>query len=1278
MASSSKRKSQVNLHRTGSITDFFTALRPTGGNEVPDKHAKHQKLKRSRKADGADGSMKHNVFSTANVIAGTSLDVTVNKAQKKDYVGTVSPVTKIGLPPLFNCQLKCHRNNSSHNLPSCSSGEPKDKECTKSISSKHISAKSIRPLSRTLSRGRTSQHVEVETVDADLLHAHGLEKQKLHLPLSKSTQSHSYMSCHQGIHLPHKCQSEVIQILKRNHQLENAERLDGDGHQLATWRALQPGGHVLQNTNDNLLWRLSWPACPLLRHLRGLMHVCFSSASYRSHCDLITQSNTQTDKQMARRNHSLKPQRSGWREDLPEDVLEQLLEELKLANPLFPVQKLFTALSKKRSKHEETWVNQELKKNTHIVGMADHRLRGKRKWMVEGPGQGISPKRRRPNQRPEENATVDPGSPTGLPLVISDHTPRRQACRSRLSRTRRRRRQGKNASPSLASNVTVSLQDIGKSDTENTAQQFNKKECIREDVLWTEKYQPSHSSEVIGNAAGVKRLQKWLKEWKLRADKEECRRRKEEIRRGKNKESWDSGDFEGEVVVEDCETELCNAVLIAGPHGIGKSTAVYACAQELGFKVFEVNASSQRSGRLLLTQLKEATQSHQVGSSTAAASKPTYFTSHTTAGSSIKPASSSLTGKTNLSSKVTTSTRRLPSAPRNKSAHKRENCVDLTHFFQKRNKPEHKPQSSPNHFKHGGHSGEPDDYEKNTETGFPMKQEIDDEDNNPSLSRTGRSTLMSLILFEEVDVIFSEDVGFLSAIKTFMSTTKRPVVLTTTDPLFGGTFDGCLEELHFKKPSVEVVCSYLRLVCLAEGVRTDPRDIRSLWAVTGGDIRQGLLQLQFWVRSGGGLGAPPLPYHPVTPQGRPCVKTPQAQEESVERLKQPTDLPACDGVCPGTPQEVLDTWAVQKLARMFKVPSVHSWTMPEHSRCLEVLSESQRRGINLLYLNMESLLPLPTATSPNLRGDYLKVSKSEPCEDTEVKKLQEPSSCSKDPDKLPGGREASKQRKGRCLSLKGTQRSKLDLKQNVSSSHQPKDTQCHRIHQSEVKTERHKAEKKPSSLVSDCLDSLTGFLDDLSFMDCWLQDKHVNRNGQHGPPGLPLVSFGAEMREGMLDELGEEQEEDEMCWHRSAEMRAAVEGRSFRGCCMEMDQAMARAQDLGEEVGADQWKQMLEQLTIPPPPDSDGILWGQPNRSETSAIEKRTDIIKTILSSKEFNRLGSTRAVITDYLPCLRTICKSESRQDQGRTRHRQPHYLRRIQSGLSRSTLLLLSNAFP
>lgn len=34
-------------------------------------------------------------------------------------------------------------------------------------------------------------------------------------------------------------------------------------------------------------------------------------------------------------------------------------------------------------------------------------------------------------------------------------------------------------------------------------------------------------------------------------------------------------------------------------------------------------------------------------------------------------------------------------------------------------------------------------------------------------------------LLPQVDVIFDEDVGFLAAVKTFMTTTKRPVVLTT-------------------------------------------------------------------------------------------------------------------------------------------------------------------------------------------------------------------------------------------------------------------------------------------------------------------------------------------------------------------------------------------------------------------------------------------------------------------------------------------------------------------
>lgn len=44
---------------------------------------------------------------------------------------------------------------------------------------------------------------------------------------------------------------------------------------------------------------------------------------------------------------------------------------------------------------------------------------------------------------------------------------------------------------------------------------------------------------------------------------------------------WDCGEEDS----QDGEDMLCNTVLITGPTGVGKTAAVYACAQELGFKV---------------------------------------------------------------------------------------------------------------------------------------------------------------------------------------------------------------------------------------------------------------------------------------------------------------------------------------------------------------------------------------------------------------------------------------------------------------------------------------------------------------------------------------------------------------------------------------------------------------------------------------------------------------------------------------------------------------------
>ncbi|CAG2216522.1 unnamed protein product [Mytilus edulis] len=164
--------------------------------------------------------------------------------------------------------------------------------------------------------------------------------------------------------------------------------------------------------------------------------------------------------------------------------------------------------------------------------------------------------------------------------------------------------------------------DLGSPEpvAEETSSGDNKQETAIV-VPWTDKYQPTHSSEIVGNSNNVKKLKTWLIEWKHKVDKEAKKMKKLAMKESKNKtkekeDDWwadDDSDFNVDSEgTEDEEDKLCNTVMLMGPTGVGKSTTVYALAQEIGFKVFEVNASSIRNGKRILTQLQEATQSHRV------------------------------------------------------------------------------------------------------------------------------------------------------------------------------------------------------------------------------------------------------------------------------------------------------------------------------------------------------------------------------------------------------------------------------------------------------------------------------------------------------------------------------------------------------------------------------------------------------------------------------------------------------------------------------------------
>lgn len=79
------------------------------------------------------------------------------------------------------------------------------------------------------------------------------------------------------------------------------------------------------------------------------------------------------------------------------------------------------------------------------------------------------------------------------------------------------------------------------------------------EMLWVDKHAPKEANELVGNYSNVVKLRNWLKMW------------------GKQKK----------------------AALVSGPPGIGKTSAVNVIVREVGFDVFELNASDKRSKRFV-------------------------------------------------------------------------------------------------------------------------------------------------------------------------------------------------------------------------------------------------------------------------------------------------------------------------------------------------------------------------------------------------------------------------------------------------------------------------------------------------------------------------------------------------------------------------------------------------------------------------------------------------------------------------------------------------------
>ncbi|EAU84789.2 hypothetical protein CC1G_00308 [Coprinopsis cinerea okayama7 len=193
--------------------------------------------------------------------------------------------------------------------------------------------------------------------------------------------------------------------------------------------------------------------------------------------------------------------------------------------------------------------------------------------------------------------------------------------------------------------------------------------------------------------------------------------------------------------------ELHNTILLVGPPGTGKTASVYACAEELGWEVFEVYPGiGKRSGVNIEHLVGEVGKNHLVRQRPHG--RHDFFTV-------LSPTKRKANPK--------------PPSEHSQSNHVLPNGIDST-----------------------------------------KDPQIPD-DENPQMAQ-------SLILLEEVDILFKEDSNFWSTVIKIIKECRRPVICTCNDVSLVPVLDLPIQKvLNFEPCPPDVAVSYLQSIACAEG-----------------------------------------------------------------------------------------------------------------------------------------------------------------------------------------------------------------------------------------------------------------------------------------------------------------------------------------------------------------------------------------------------------------------------------------------------------------------------
>ena len=320
-------------------------------------------------------------------------------------------------------------------------------------------------------------------------------------------------------------------------------------------------------------------------------------------------------------------------------------------------------------------------------------------------------------------------------------------------------------------------------------------------TAWAVKHAPQSANDVLQPAA--LQLRDWMKALTTSVTQKKhsslgdktIQASKKTLRKKKRRKI--STELDGFIASSEDEADgihginVKNAVLISGPAGCGKTASVFAVAKELDFEVFEVHPGMRRNARDLFDKVGDMTQNHLVqGAGDGAA--------------------------------ATTSTHTSDTDPVNQEMSSGKQGT-MNRFFSS------KPQT-------GKQRKSPQ------KTGKVVE--------NAKVPKTQRQ---SVILLEEVDILFDEDRGFWSGVVALISQSKRPIVFTCNDESSIPFDELSLHAiLRYEPPSPKLASEYLIALAAQEGHILDRDCVRSLYRSKGNDLRAAIAELDFWCQLGVG------------------------------------------------------------------------------------------------------------------------------------------------------------------------------------------------------------------------------------------------------------------------------------------------------------------------------------------------------------------------------------------------------------------------------------------